>query len=246
MVGGAATQTSARLRSCLIGQSITCLFALSPVITAALPVLLAARCTLPVPAACGLNRLALFEQVKLRANNPLSLPPSPTFNCMLLRPLAVLLRAARPLHQQQARIVATPHIRLYASAPTPKKERIPFPTMAAVSDQDVIARFGALNISAPKVIEHAAVKGGAEWRAELDKLGKTGVAITKTVRGLPRPTARRGAFIDTTHSSSSSPRRPRRPSPPPSSLSPRRTLRPRRASSATSSSSRSFVWPTRT
>jgi prolyl-tRNA synthetase len=73
--------------------------------------------------------------------------------------------------------------------------------MAAVSDQDVIARFGALNISAPKVIEHAAVKGVAEWRAELDKLGKTGVAITKTVRGLPRPTARRGAFIDTTHSS---------------------------------------------
>ncbi|KAL1411004.1 hypothetical protein Q8F55_001949 [Vanrija albida] len=58
--------------------------------------------------------------------------------------------------------------------------------MAAVTDSDVIARFGALNISAPKVIEHAAVKGGADWRAELDKLGKTGVAITKTLLFKPK------------------------------------------------------------
>jgi hypothetical protein len=53
--------------------------------------------------------------------------------------------------------------------------------MAAVTDQDIISRFGALSIAAPAVITHAAVKGGAEWRAELDKLGKTGAALTKTV-----------------------------------------------------------------
>lgn len=53
--------------------------------------------------------------------------------------------------------------------------------MAAVTDQDIVGRFGALSIAEPSVITHAPVKGGAEWRAELDKLGKTGANLTKTV-----------------------------------------------------------------
>lgn len=59
--------------------------------------------------------------------------------------------------------------------------RVPFPTMSAVSDQDILARFSKLSIAAPDVVNHSAVAGGAEWRAELDKLGKTGVPLTKTV-----------------------------------------------------------------
>lgn len=61
--------------------------------------------------------------------------------------------------------------------------------MAAVSDQDILARFSKLSIAQPEVVNHSAVAGGAEWRAELDKLGKTGVPLTKTVR---RESTRRG------------------------------------------------------
>jgi prolyl-tRNA synthetase len=56
--------------------------------------------------------------------------------------------------------------------------------MAAVTDQDIVSRFAALSIAAPPTLTHAAVAGGAEWRAELDKLGKSGVALTKTVSGV--------------------------------------------------------------
>lgn len=54
--------------------------------------------------------------------------------------------------------------------------------MAAVTDQEIISRLGKLNIAAPEVLKHAPVKGGAEWRAELDKIGQNGVGLTKTVR----------------------------------------------------------------
>ncbi|BEJ12307.1 hypothetical protein CspHIS471_0207670 [Cutaneotrichosporon sp. HIS471] len=58
--------------------------------------------------------------------------------------------------------------------------------MAAVSDNDIIARLGKLSISAPEVLKHAAVSGGAEWRAELDKAGKAGVPLTKTLLFKPK------------------------------------------------------------
>lgn len=106
---------------------------------------------------------------------------------MLLRPFTALIRAAKPpLYQVAFRPstlpIASPLLaRNYASIPTPKTPRKPFPTMAAVTDQEIIARLGKLSIAAPEVIQHAPVKGGAEWRAELDKAGKTGVPLTKTV-----------------------------------------------------------------
>jgi prolyl-tRNA synthetase len=77
--------------------------------------------------------------------------------------------------------------------------------MAAVSDNDIIARLGKLSISAPEVLKHAAVSGGAEWRAELDKAGKTGVPLTKTVS--LAPTAAR--TLDATFPLGARPRTPR-------------------------------------
>lgn len=58
--------------------------------------------------------------------------------------------------------------------------------MAAVSDQEIISRLGKLNIATPEVHKHAPVQGGAEWRAELDKIGQKGVQLTKTVCRLLR------------------------------------------------------------
>ena len=53
--------------------------------------------------------------------------------------------------------------------------------MAAVNDSNIVARLQKLSISHPEVIQHGPVKGAAEWKAELEKAGKTGVALTKTV-----------------------------------------------------------------
>jgi hypothetical protein len=53
--------------------------------------------------------------------------------------------------------------------------------MAAVSDSEIISRLEKLKISHPEVINHAPVKGGAEWKAELERVGKLGVSLTKTV-----------------------------------------------------------------
>lgn len=50
-----------------------------------------------------------------------------------------------------------------------------------VTDADIVGRLQKLSISHSDVIEHAPVKGGAEWKTELDKVGKSGVALTKTV-----------------------------------------------------------------
>lgn len=49
------------------------------------------------------------------------------------------------------------------------------------SDADIISRLEKLSIQAPEVIQHATVKGGQEWKAELEKIGKGDVAVTKTV-----------------------------------------------------------------
>ncbi|KAL7424289.1 hypothetical protein Q5752_001879 [Cryptotrichosporon argae] len=57
--------------------------------------------------------------------------------------------------------------------------------MSAVSDADILARFGKLSLT-PEVLAHAAVKGGAEWKAELDKAGKADVALTKTLLFKPK------------------------------------------------------------
>ncbi len=50
-----------------------------------------------------------------------------------------------------------------------------------VTDSEIINRLAGLKISHPEVIEHSAVKGGAEWKAELEKIGKGDVGLTKTV-----------------------------------------------------------------
>jgi hypothetical protein len=54
--------------------------------------------------------------------------------------------------------------------------------MTAIPDSEIISRLKSLSISQPEVLEHAPVKGGTEWKAELEKLGKTGILYTKTVR----------------------------------------------------------------
>lgn len=124
---------------------------------------------------------------------------------MILRPLQALIRAATSPTFYPSGSIPTFHqhsstfARTYASLPTPKTPRKPFPTMAAVTDQDIIARLGKLSIAAPEVLKHAAVKGGAEWRAELDKAGKTGINLTKTVSGPPSLRSLLGAAQTHTH-----------------------------------------------
>lgn len=59
--------------------------------------------------------------------------------------------------------------------------------MTSVSDSDIISRLQKLSISHPEVIQHGPVKGGAEWKAELEKSGKTEVALTKTVSSWSLP-----------------------------------------------------------
>ncbi|EJT51495.1 proline-tRNA ligase [Trichosporon asahii var. asahii CBS 2479] len=101
---------------------------------------------------------------------------------MLSRPFAAFIKAARTptLQAPTASLLAR---RTYS---TPKKLRVPYPAMAAVSDQEIISRLGKLNIAAPEVHKHAAVQGGAEWRAELDKIGQKGVQLTKTLLFKPK------------------------------------------------------------
>lgn len=110
------------------------------------------------------------------ASTTASKPFSPLY--MLSRPFAAFIKAARTptLQAPTASLLAR---RTYS---TPKKLRVPYPAMAAVSDQEIISRLGKLNIATPEVHKHAAVAGGAEWRAELDKIGQKGVQLTKTVR----------------------------------------------------------------
>ncbi|KAK4689110.1 prolyl-tRNA synthetase, partial [Tremellales sp. Uapishka_1] len=58
--------------------------------------------------------------------------------------------------------------------------------MAAVTDSEIIARLSKLSIAHPEVVQHEAVKGGSEWKAALDKLGKTDVGLTKTLLFKPK------------------------------------------------------------
>lgn len=68
--------------------------------------------------------------------------------------------------------------RLAASAYRP----VIFRTMATqLSDADIVSRLEKLSIASPEVLQHAPVKGGQEWKAELEKAGKGAVAVTKTV-----------------------------------------------------------------
>jgi hypothetical protein len=53
--------------------------------------------------------------------------------------------------------------------------------MSAITDNDIIARFEKLSLSKPQIYEHAAVANGAQWKAELEKIGKGDVTLTKTV-----------------------------------------------------------------
>jgi hypothetical protein len=54
--------------------------------------------------------------------------------------------------------------------------------MSAVTDNDIVARFEKLSLAKPEIIEHAAVANGAQWKAELEKIGKGNITLTKTVR----------------------------------------------------------------
>lgn len=62
------------------------------------------------------------------------------------------------------------------------KYKVPYPTMAAINDSEIISRLSKLSISHPEVIQHGPVSGINDWRAELEKIGKGNVALTKTVR----------------------------------------------------------------
>lgn len=55
------------------------------------------------------------------------------------------------------------------------------PNMSQVTDADIIQRFEKLSLSKPEIINHAPVKNGAEWKAELEKIGKGSASLTKTV-----------------------------------------------------------------
>jgi len=61
-----------------------------------------------------------------------------------------------------------------------------FPNMSAITDNDIVARFEKLSLSKPQIYEHAPVANGAQWKAELEKIGKGNVTLTKTVRA-PQP-----------------------------------------------------------
>jgi hypothetical protein len=77
------------------------------------------------------------------------------------------------------------HTRTFTTTLTHLARRPPFTypsfTMSAISDTEIISRFGALKIQAPEIIQHAPVQSGAEWKAELEKLGKGAIGLTKTV-----------------------------------------------------------------
>jgi hypothetical protein len=55
------------------------------------------------------------------------------------------------------------------------------PNMSAITDNDIVARFEKLSLSKPQIYEHAPVANGAQWKAELEKIGKGNVTLTKTV-----------------------------------------------------------------
>jgi hypothetical protein len=54
--------------------------------------------------------------------------------------------------------------------------------MSAITDNDIVARFEKLSLTKPQIYEHAPVANGAQWKAELEKIGKGNVILTKTVR----------------------------------------------------------------
>jgi prolyl-tRNA synthetase len=54
--------------------------------------------------------------------------------------------------------------------------------MSAVSDNDIISRLSKLSISHGEVLHHAPVSGLQDWKAELAKIGKGDVTLTKAVR----------------------------------------------------------------
>jgi prolyl-tRNA synthetase len=53
--------------------------------------------------------------------------------------------------------------------------------MSAITDNDIVSRFEKLSLTKPEILEHAPVANGAQWKAELEKLGKGNVTLTKTV-----------------------------------------------------------------
>lgn len=53
--------------------------------------------------------------------------------------------------------------------------------MSSITDDEILQRFEKLSLTKPQIINHAAVKNGAEWKAELEKIGKGDVSLTKTV-----------------------------------------------------------------
>jgi len=71
---------------------------------------------------------------------------------------------------------------VFTSARYKSKNRIPYPTMSAISDNDIIGRLAKLSIDHPEVLQHAPVSGIQDWKAELVKAGKGDVAVTKSVR----------------------------------------------------------------
>ena len=149
-----------------------------------------------------------------------------------------LLQIYSPLRYQLPRPASHLHIAPSRQSTSTRLQlaRIPYATMTAITDSDIIKRLEALSISNPEVIEHAPVKGGAEWKAELDKAGKGGISLTKTVSKCASPCPLRILLRDRSYgrqrevrptsltlsrpcSSCSSPKPPNQPPQPPSSCS---------------------------
>ena len=104
--------------------------------------------------------------------------------------------------------------------------------MSAITDNDIIARFEKLSLSKPQIYEHAAVANGAQWKAELEKIGKGNATLTKTVSSHLDWLERRGQ--SSRNSSCLSQRQLKQQPQLPSSSLPKKLPRPTRAPSANS------------
>lgn len=137
--------------------------------------------------------------------------------------------------------IINPHISRPFTTPThptfghqPKRPRIPFPTMSAISESDILARLDNLKITHEAVVEHEHCPGAAEWDVVLkgkDEWKGKSFSLSKTV-GFPldtdRPSPRTLELIVgcPRRSSCSSPNNPNPPPRPPSWSSPRIPPRP--------------------
>ncbi|EIW66374.1 hypothetical protein TREMEDRAFT_45824 [Tremella mesenterica DSM 1558] len=54
------------------------------------------------------------------------------------------------------------------------------------TDEEIISKLHKLSFTSTEVVRHEPVKGGVEWKVELEKVGKGGVGLTKTLLFKPK------------------------------------------------------------